>query len=138
MTSENQYFAYVLACADPAIKIPLTRYLDERFGNQNYFWLPKLGGVKNLISPDKTIFIEYMLEEIKEAANVHPFELIILINHSQCGKYKLAGITFDDPKKEETFHTDELTKAEVLLKKKFPKMAIERHYFLKDKQRLAW
>src|SRR3989344_3808594 len=100
MTTGNQLFAYVLACGDPTIRTPLTRYFDNRFGPMGYFWMPKLGGVKNLISPENTANGEYILCEIREAATIHPFGLVILINHSRCGKYKLAGVTFDDPQKE--------------------------------------
>jgi len=138
MNIKNQLFAYVLACGDPAIKIPLTRNFDNRLGPKGYFWLPELGGVKNIVSPQEKTYRDYVLQKIRDAQNVHPFGLILLVNHSQCGAYKLARITFEDSQKEEAFHAEELKKAEEVLKKEFPELVVERHYFLKDKQRLAW
>jgi len=132
-------FAYVLACGDPKIRQRITRELDNRFGGpENYFWLPELGGVKDLVSPATQSDGERLLRKIETAASIHPFGLIILINHSACGAYRLAGFTFDDSRKEEAFHIEELKKAEALLKEKFPGIAIERHYFLKEEGRMAW
>lgn len=131
-------FAYVLACGDPEIKLPLTRELDARFGTKGYFWLPQLGGAKKLSSPDYESQRENLLQDIRDAYSVHPFGLIVLINHSVCGKYKLSGVSFDDPQKEEKFHTEELKKAAEILKKEFPNMVVEIWYFLKAEQRVAW
>ena len=131
-------FASVMACADPAIRGALTRHFDNRFGQRDYFWLPKLGGVKDLLSPDEPAFRDYILAEIQKAQKVHSFGLVVLVNHSLCGAYTLDDKKFDNPKEEETFHSNELKQAEVGIREAFPKMAVERHYFLKTEQRMAW
>lgn len=136
---DTQYnFAYVLACGDPEIKLPLARELDARFGPKGYFWLPQLGGAKKLSSPDNESQRENILQDIRDAYSVHPFGLIVLVNHSTCGKYKLFGKSFSDPQKEEEFHKEELNKAAEFIKKEFPDMAVEIWYFLKAEQKMAW
>lgn len=131
-------FAYILACGDPEIKIPLTREFDKRFGSKGYFWLPELGGVKDLSSPDVELDRDRLIGKMREAYEIHPYGLIVLINHSNCGKYKLSGKSFEDSGEEERFHTEELKKAAEILKEEFPEKATEAHYFLKAEQRMAW
>ncbi len=131
-------FAYVLSCADPAIKPTLTRTFDERFGSKGYFWIPELGGVKDIVSPKDPAYREHIFQKIHDAKKVHSFGLIVLVNHSDCGAYRLAGNSFGDSREEETFHAEELKKAEDLIRKEFPDVAVERHYFLKGEQRTAW
>lgn len=138
-TKEAHYnFAYVLACGDPEIKIPLTRELDARFGPKGYFWLPELGGCKDLSSPDVELDCDRIIGKIREAYDIHSFGLIVLINHSNCGKYKLSGVSFDDPQKEEQFHTEELKKAAEIIKNEFSDKTVETWYFLKAEQKVAW
>ena len=139
MAGASSVFAYVLACVDPKIRHELTRHFDNWFGGRNkYFWVPELGGVKDLVSPKNDSYRDHIVEKIQGARSVHPFGLIILINHSNCGAYRLAGVSFDEPQKEEAFHSEELNQAKGVVKKKFPNLAVEVHYFLKDEQRLAW
>ncbi len=131
-------FAYVLACGDPEIKLPLTREFNDRFGPKGYFWLPELGGSKDLSSPDIKGDRERLFRKIRDAYAVHHFGLIVLVNHSNCGKYKLSGVSFNDPRKEEEFHKEELNKAAEFIKKEFPDMVVEILYFLKVEQKTAW
>lgn len=132
-------FAYILACGDPKISAELLRYFDNRFARrENYFWLPELGGIKNLSSPKVESDCDYVIRKMKDAYAVHPFGLVILINHSDCGKYRLDGSSFNDAKEEERFHTEELKKAAKVVTDAFPNMTVEHHYFLKGEQRMAW
>ena len=137
--SENEInFAYIISCGDPKIRAELTRFFDNRFGKEKYFWMPEFGGVKDLLYPNEEGDRKHILRKIQIAQKVHPFGLVILINHSACGAYALDGETFDDPKTGEAFHAEELKQAEVRIKDAFPKIAVEHNYFLKAEQRLAW
>lgn len=138
MTHKTHHFAYVLACGDPEIKIPLTKIFDARFGPKNYFWLPQLGGVKKISSPQKSSQTEGVFDDIEMAQKVHPFGLIIVINHSDCGAYRLAGMTFETAEAEETHHRAELNKSVAVVLERFPNMEVETHYFLKKEQKMAW
>lgn len=138
MEGKEISFAYVLVCLDPKIKDPLSRIFSSRFGAANYFMPTELGGVKDLLSPEVESDKDRLIRKMKMAYRVHPFGLIVLVNHSNCGAYNLTGHTFADPSEEEKFHTEELKKAVAVIKKAFPEVAVEYHYFLKDEQRLAW
>ncbi|MBI2640522.1 MAG: hypothetical protein HYW91_01390 [Candidatus Sungbacteria bacterium] len=138
MSAGDQLFAYVLACGDPKIRSRILWELDQRLGPENHFWLPELGGAKDLIMPEKDRDRERLLRKMETAAKVHRFGLIILINHSDCGAYRLSGHTFTDPQEEERFHVEQLKKAAEVVREKFPRVAVERHYFLKAEQRMAW
>lgn len=135
---QRHIFAYVLACGGPKIRREFTRIFDARFGQESYFWLPELGGVKDLIDPDTAGDNRRLLRKMRKALEVHTFGLVVLVNHSNCGVYRLAGHTFPDPQTEERFHAEQLKVAEDITRKNFPKIAVEIHYFLKAEQRMAW
>lgn len=135
---EMKEFTYVLACVDPKIKDALIRMFNERFGSENYFMPTELGGVKNLTTPEKESDREYVLRKMKSAWRVHHFDRIILINHSDCAAWRLAGTTFENAESEENFHRAELEKATTIIKEVFPDATIETHYFLKPEGKLAW
>ena len=137
MESQSE-FAYILACGDPKIRAALQQIFDERFGPENYFWCPELGGVKNLVLPERVSDTEYVIRKMKTAALVHPFSHIIFVNHSDCGAYRLAGHAFADARSEEEYHCGQLGKAVAKIKKAFPNAVVETHYFLKAEQKMAW
>lgn len=135
--SEKQH-AYILTCVDPANQAELRRIFTERFGEGNFFMPDELGGVRDLVSPDKESDREHLIRKMKECAMVHPISIFVLVNHSICGKYRLSGHTFDDAGVEGGFHTGELTRGREFLQKEFPGIPIEIHYFLKKEQKMAW
>lgn len=134
---QQHIFAYVLACGDPKIRRELNRIFDARFGQSGYFWLPELGGAKDLTSPEIAGDTRRLLLKMRRAYKVHPFGLAVLVNHSNCGAYRLAGHIFTDLQAEERFHVEQLKAAENIVRKNFPKIAVEIHYFLKAEQRMA-
>ncbi|MEK7090408.1 MAG: hypothetical protein AAB930_02370 [Patescibacteria group bacterium] len=130
--------AYVYTCFDPMVWPHLVEIFDQRFGRHNYFFDPDPGAVKNLVSPSDSHLPKIVISKIKAAYTLHPFEFLILVNHSKCGAYKLVGKEFTDAAKEEEFHKRELGKAAPFLKKNFPSLIIEAHYFLKEESRMVW
>lgn len=130
--------AYVYTCFDPKVWPTVVEIFDERFGRGNYFLATDPGAVKNLVSPSDRHTPKITIAKIKAAHTLHPFKTIILINHSKCGAYKLAGKIFANAEKEEAFHKNELEKTVRLLKREFPKINIETHYFLKEEGRMKW
>ncbi|OGZ99178.1 MAG: hypothetical protein A3C07_04515 [Candidatus Sungbacteria bacterium RIFCSPHIGHO2_02_FULL_47_11] len=134
----NKKCAYILTCVDPANIDELVRIFNVRFGKGNFFIPTELGGVKNLISPGKESDREHLVRKIRECSQVHPISIFVLVNHSECGKYRLSGYTFDDRVQEQEFHTQEMTKAQEFLKKEFPDIPVEINYFLKTEQKIAW
>lgn len=130
--------AYVYTCFDPKVWPKIVKRFDERFGSGTYFFDPDPGAVKNLVSPSDPHAPKIVISKIKAAHTLHPFNTIVLINHSNCGAYRLAGKIFDNREKEEEFHRKELRKAVRFIRKYFPKIKIEIHYFLKEKGQVKW
>ena len=133
--STNGY-AYVLTCFDPANFSTLVQKFDQEIGKGRYFFPPAPGGVKSLLGSDQDR--NYVLSKIETARKVHPFGRILLINHSQCGAYRMAGMEFSNPEEEEVFHRQEMEKAAEILRRHFPEVSVETHYFRKDLQQMAW
>ncbi|MDP3710579.1 MAG: hypothetical protein Q8R29_02530 [bacterium] len=134
---KNQ-FVYVLTCVDPANIDTLVKIFNHRFGKGNYFMPGELGGVKVLVDPAKKTDREFVLNKIKTSDRVHKIDLILLVNHSGCGAYRLAGHVFENKDEEESFHAGEMKKASTLLQKKFPDTKLETGYFLKKEQKMTW
>lgn len=134
----SKEFAYVYTCYDPAITEKLYKILVERFGAGNFFFASDPGAVKNLVTPRSDQDTDFVLWKMKLAQEFHPFTTLILVNHSDCGAYKKAGLSFADPKEEEAFHAEQLRRAEFILREHFPEVPLEIHYFDKKNQRMLW
>lgn len=131
-------FAYIYICYDPAIRDEIIRYCENRFGNKNYFFDADPGAVKNLVSPHAPTDTDFIIYKIQLAIKVHPYTHLLLINHSLCGAYADAGITFTDPQTEQEYHKGQLQAAVDFLKGKIPQeIKVETHYFLKQEQKFV-
>jgi len=131
--------ALVYACFDPKVWPSVADIFNERFGRGNYFLYTDPGAAKNLVSPPLGFNVpRAVITKMKAAYALHSFKTIIIINHSKCGAYKLAGKEFNDQNREAEFHKRELEKAARILKKEFPKLTVETHYFLKEEDRMKW
>ena len=139
MNDQPHEFGYVYACYDPAIRDEILKYCDKRFGKENYFFDTDPGAVKNLIAPRESTDTDFIIHKVQLAAKVHPYTVVVLINHSICGAYADAGITFENTDAETAYHKDHLERAIALLQPKLPQdVKIEQHYFLKKEQQFAW
>ncbi len=139
MTNHPHEFAYVYTCYDPAIREEILKYCDERFGKGNYFFDTDPGATKNLVAPRKESDVDFVIWKMQLAAKVHPYTVVLLINHSACGAYADAGIMFDNAHAEIAHHKSDGEHAAALLKSKLPpEIKIETHYFLKKEQQFAW
>ena len=137
--NDHHEFAYIYSCYDPAIRDEILKASEERFGKGNYFFDTDPGAVKNLVAPRAKTDIDFVLYKIQLGVKVHPYTHLLLINHSNCGAYADAGISFVSPETEAAYHKTQLEDAVALLKKKLPNnITIEHHYFLKKEQQFAW
>lgn len=130
-------FVYICTCFDPANLSTLVQKFDEEIGKGKYFFVPEPGGVKNLVDSNDGAR-DYVLSKVEIAQTVQPFRRILLINHSQCGAYRMTGVTFANQEEEERFHRQEMEKAAEVLRQRFPGVIVETHYFRKDQQKMAW
>lgn len=129
---------YVYTCFDPLVRPRVSRIFERRFGRHNVFIDSDPGAVKNLVAPQQPSDTDFVLWKMQAAYKLHPFDIIILVNHSNCGAYKLAGESFTDSGVEEEFHRRQLQTAQRILNKRFPNVKVDVHYFLKDKQKFLF
>lgn len=138
MSQDYKEYAYVYTCYDPLIRDAILVYCDERFGKGNYFFDPDPGAVKNFIRPEQKSDTDYVLRKMILAMKVHPYNIMLVINHSACGAYADAGIRFTSPEAESAYHKAEMEQAIEFLTSKFPNIKIEQHYFMKIEQKFKW
>ncbi|MDP3778452.1 MAG: hypothetical protein Q8R30_00190 [bacterium] len=138
MTDSTHEFAYVYTCYDPAIRDAVLAYCDERFGKGNYFFDSDPGAAKNFTRPENPTFTDMVLWKMNLAVKVHPFNVMLIINHSVCGAYADAGITFTSPEAESAYHKAEMERTVEMLTSKFPDVKIEHKFFLKPEQKFKW
>ena len=138
MSEKTHKTIYVYTCFDPLVFPHIFTYFSENNGSGQVFFDGDPGAIKNLVMPTKPSDKDFVLRKIRAAHTLHPLSHIIIINHSHCGVYGLAGITFDDSTREEEFHKGQMDEAVRMLKAQFPDIEIETHYFLKETQKFAW
>jgi len=90
------------------------------------------GGAKNLASPAKDFYREYVLDQLELSVTLHKPQKIVLMNHYNCGAYGGSEPFDNDRKKEEEFHKEELRKAEAVVRQKFPDIPVEKMYLDDD------
>ena len=111
--SEHTCKALVIHCIDFRFRRSFAEFLEARFGD-SYDLISVAGGVKRLVSdPLENNFI---LEQIKISDKLHKPEVILLIQHEDCGAYG-GSAAFGDFSTEQGAQNQELEKAEALLKK---------------------
>jgi len=75
------------------------------------------GGAKNLASPAKEFYKEYLLDQIETSVRLHDSKKVVLMNHVDCGAYG-GSKKFANRDEEVRFHIDELKKAEIVVKER--------------------
>ena len=136
--------AIVLSCIDFRFHEKLKRALKKEKIN-SYDLICLAGGAKNLVSPNKKIYQQIVIDNIKLAQKLHKIKTVVLCNHIDCGAYLPVGALalpkpttkrrlakagggssqFKNIEKEIKFHQAELKKAENLIKKLFPDLRIK-------------
>ncbi|MDD5569157.1 MAG: hypothetical protein PHG23_01965 [Candidatus Pacebacteria bacterium] len=110
--------------------------IDFRLQNETKRWLAEtnltgdcdvvsIAGASKGLSDDEPAVVKLLLEQIEISHNLHGAKKVILIHHSDCGKYKGAYDFADDAEEKLTQITD-MDKSEEIIKKHFPDMAVEK------------
>jgi hypothetical protein len=103
----------VIHCIDFRFRKSLTELLESRFGD-SYDLVSVAGGVKRLVSDP--LEGNFILEQVKISDKLHKPEVILLIQHEDCGAYG-GSVAFEDFSGEQGAQNQEFEKAEALLKK---------------------
>ena len=108
--------ALVLHCIYFRFRKSLALFLESRFGD-SYDLVSVAGGIKSLIADP--LDNNFILEQVKISDKLHQSEIILLIQHEDCGAYG-GSQAFGDLSTEQEAQSQELEKAETLLKQQFP------------------
>lgn len=108
--------AVVVHCIDFRFRKTLNEFLDRLFP-EGYDLVSVAGGVKD---------IDFVLQQVRISNKLHQPDLIVLIQHEDCGAYGTSR-AFKDFSEEQSFQKSELQKAESLFKKEFPQ-PIEKYF----------
>ncbi len=80
------------------------------------------GSAKEIVDGDEASR-NMLLKQIEISANLHQASRVILMHHTQCGAYA-QSYKFATDEEELAKHSDDLTKAENIIKVKFPDIEI--------------
>src|SRR3989338_9268166 len=113
--SEHTCKALVIHCIDFRFRKSLALFLEARFGD-SYDLVSAAGGVKRLVHDP--LDNNFILEQVKISDTLHKPEVILLIQHEDCGAYG-GSVAFGDFSTEQEAQNQELEKAEAFLRKEF-------------------
>ncbi len=119
--------ALLLSCIDYRLTDATTRYMDGRgmAGKYDHAVLAgaSLGAETSKFPAWRTTFWEHL----KIAIDLHHIHQVVLLDHRDCGAYKLIlGKDFSkDPKKEYEVHAKELRRLRAAIAKKYPRLSTE-------------
>jgi carbonic anhydrase len=109
--SEHTCKALVIHCIDFRFRKSLAEFLEGRFGD-SYDLVSVAGGVKRLVQDP--LDNNFILEQVKISDKLHKPEVILLIQHEDCGAYG-GSAAFGDFSTEQEAQNQELERAEALL-----------------------
>ena len=68
--------------------------------------------------------LDALMADIESTVNAHHASKVILVDHSDCGAYKMAGMSFADVGIEEGKHEENLKLAKKVIHEKFPNVEV--------------
>lgn len=120
--------AVVLTCIDfrtyDHSKRVLERALAEKFNIESFDLVSLAGGARNLLQDKRR---EVALEDLATSIRLHDPDLIILVNHKDCGAYG-GSAQFGSAQEEEQFHAQQLEQAAAVAQQSFPPDKVKTFY----------
>lgn len=112
----------VLLCIDYRFWPHAIPMLEKKYGS--FDLIEMAGASKSLVSPLEKEDRVTLLENIEISIKLHHPEKLILTNHTDCGAYG-GSSKFSSHEEEIIFQKNELSKAKMIAKEKFPQLGIE-------------
>lgn len=112
--AEHKTQALVISCIDFRARKPLAELLKNKMNIDSFDAIMLAGGAKNILDGGQNE--EVVLNNINISLKLHDPDLIVLVNHEDCGAYG-GSKKFASKKEEEKFHEQELDKAQEMLGK---------------------
>lgn len=127
----NDTISVILLCIDYRFWPNTLPLLEAKFG---LFDLIEIAGAsKNLVSPLEKEDQATLLENIRISMDLHQPKKLILTNHTDCGAYG-GSKKFSSHDEELDFHKNELKKAKLVAREKFPELEVEALVIDKDEK----
>ena len=125
-----------IICTDPRIQKIYHNYLVENNLFGNYDTIQYENPILDFLDDGKR---GKMLERIKAYRELHGANKIVLLDHFDCGAYKLNGYNFSDKDSECQTHIENNKKAVEIIKDGFPYIEVDIKYIdIKDDGSCEW
>lgn len=121
--------ALLLSCMDYRLVDETERYMADRGLRDKYDHVILAGASLGAITDKYPAWNQTFWEHLDVAIKLHSIKKVIILDHRDCGAYKvILGEDFSkDPEKEKTVHTDTLSALSEQIKSKYPELEIELH-----------
>jgi carbonic anhydrase len=126
MTDEHKHTcgSIVFKCIDFRLQNETKRWLCEADLTGDCDVVSIAGASKGLSDDDQAI-VKLLLEQIRISHDLHEAKQVVLIHHSDCGKYK-GSYVFQDDEEEKLTQITDMKKSEEIIKKNFPDMTVKK------------
>ena len=116
--------AAVLCCFDQRIRLAVYKFLRKK-GILRPDMVVVAGGAKTLASPRNDFERDFILEQVRMSILLHRTERVFLMSHSDCATYGGLAAFGSNSEKEALHHQQELCRAALLVREKFPEIRTE-------------
>lgn len=110
--------------------------IDFRMQNETKRWLCEvnltgdcdvvsIAGASKGLSDDDQAVVKLLLEQIQISHDLHGAKQVVLIHHSDCGRYK-TSYEFENAEEEKQTQIMDMKKSEEIIKKHFPDMTVKK------------
>ncbi|MFA5013220.1 MAG: carbonic anhydrase [Candidatus Paceibacterota bacterium] len=114
----------------------LFKCIDYRLQNETKRWLAEnnlagdcdvvsVAGASKGLSDDEPAVVKLLLDQVKISHDLHSAKKVILLHHSDCGRYK-AAYEFENEEEEKLTQITDMKKSEEIIKKHFPDMEVQK------------
>ncbi|MGB2681793.1 MAG: carbonic anhydrase, partial [Candidatus Competibacter sp.] len=120
--------ALLLSCMDYRLIDDITRYMDGRGMTNQYDHIVLAGASLGALTDAFKNWNKAFWEHLKIAADLHQIKKVILMDHRDCGAYKvlLKADFSQDPQLETRIHAKFLRDLMVAIHKSHPELEVER------------
>src|SRR5688572_12637156 len=119
--------ALLLSCMDYRLMDDIERYMSGRGLRDKYDHVVLAGASLGAITDKYPAWNQTFWEHLDIAISLHAIHSVIVMDHRDCGAYKviLGTQSVADPKIEKETHTTQLKQLKGLINKKHPKLSVE-------------
>lgn len=119
--------ALLLSCMDYRLVDDIVRYMDSRDLTNQYDHVVLAGASLGALTDNFKDWNQTFWEHLKIASDLHHIKKVILLDHRDCGAYKviLKADFSKDPAMETRIHGKYLRDLEAVIRKRYPQLATE-------------